>query len=187
MPIFADRFSHSNFRELTIAGEGESRKIRWDMRSCGKHPQDHGNCYLVAATTTTTTATAATAVAAATKVSLHHRLGFVDCECTPVEIGSAQPGNCLVGVFFTHFHESETLRPACIAIRNNRHRLDSSILFKRGANIAFRGLKRQISDKHFLSHCIYLICKETSGAVRLGLKNRPRQDRELPNISFSAT
>src|SRR5712671_2155378 len=117
-------------------------------------PQDleSRGSYLVAATTTTTTAAATTAVAAATEVALDHRLGFVDSECAAIELRTAQPGNRLVGIVFTHFHETETLRPACIAIRNDRHRLDSSVLFKPGANIAFRGLKRQISDKQFLSH-----------------------------------
>ena len=73
----------------------------------------------VAAASATTPTRAATA-----KISLDHWFRFIDRQSSTVEIGTAQPRDRLIGVFFAHLHKTETFRTASIAIGDNSHRFN---------------------------------------------------------------
>jgi hypothetical protein len=109
-------------------------------------------------------ASATAAIAATAEVFFDHRSGFIDGQGSTRELGAIHLGDCLVGALLRHLYKTESLGTACITVGDDLNRFDSSALFKGASDIALCRLERQISNKQFFRHFIYLICKGTSRA-----------------------
>jgi hypothetical protein len=87
------------------------------------------------------------ATVSAAEVSAHHRPGFIDGQYPAVELRAVQGGDGLIGAFFRHGDESEAFGASGVPLGDDADRFHSSTLLERARDIAFRRLKRQISNK----------------------------------------
>jgi hypothetical protein len=120
----------------------------------------------VATLTTATAATAATATpaatipaaSAATARPLFASPGNINSEIPPVEARAVHGTDCFLGFFFgAHGDESESARPAALAIGHQVGFEDGAVRGESVLKIVFGGVEGEISDKQFIIHSMKLI------------------------------
>jgi hypothetical protein len=107
-----------------------------------------------AATTTTVTTAASTATAAATTTAtIFARTGFVHGQCTAVVLGAVDALDRRLGFCVAaHFHESEALAAARVAIVDHLGALHRPKLSKQLVKVRAGDVEAQITTIQFLPH-----------------------------------
>jgi hypothetical protein len=112
-----------------------------------------------AATTTAISATAAAipAAAATTTGAFFARAGNIHREVSPVEAGAIQGIHGFLGFFLcAHGDESESARPAAVAIGHEIGFEDRAVRGESVLQIVFGGVEGEVSDKQFIIHAVVI-------------------------------
>jgi hypothetical protein len=95
-------------------------------------------------------ASAAVMPATAAEVAFHHGPRFVNGQGAAVQLRAIQLRDRFLSVVIGHRYESEALRAARIAIRNDAYCFHRTAMRKSVRNIVLSRLERQVSNKNFL-------------------------------------
>src|ERR1700723_2393362 len=105
------------------------------------------------ATKTFTSASAAKSFTAAAPWAIGLWLGLIDGQGTATKVGSVQRGNRLVGFSgIVHFHERETSRASCVAVRHQADLVYRAVWLKDTSQFSFGRAVGQVTDIKVL-HC----------------------------------
>jgi hypothetical protein len=114
-----------------------------------------------AISTTATTTAAATAIPATTAAAagpFFTRPGDVNSEVPPVQTGAIHCIHGLLGFFLgAHGDESESARPAAVAVGHEIGLEDGAVRGESVLQIVFGGVEGEVSDKQFIIHAVILI------------------------------
>lgn len=86
----------------------------------------------------------------ASEILLNHGACFIDSQRSTVVFGTVQARDRLFSVLLVHRDKTESLRTACVAIRDDGHSFDRAECREEIAEVVLRCLKGQISYVNFL-------------------------------------
>jgi hypothetical protein len=106
-----------------------------------------------AETTAAAAAAAGTAAEAAAITAGFHRTGFIHNERTAIEVRAVELVDSGLGLFVrSHFHETEALGAAGVAVDDDAKALDLADLAEHFAHAIFGDVERKVADVKLLTH-----------------------------------